>query len=264
MISSRTQQNIKPRKRFGQNFLQDKNIILKIIEAIAPKKTDHIVEIGPGLGALTVQLLPVLKTMDVIELDRDLIPKLQTACRNLGKLNIHQADVLQFDFKKLVKNKHLVRVIGNLPYNISTPLIFHLLKQISYIRDMHFMLQKEVAQRLAAKPNRKDYGRLSVMVQYFCGVTELFTVSPHAFYPVPKVDSALVRLVPHKKILLPAKDVSVLEKIVKLAFNQRRKMISNCLKDIVSNEQFRILNIDPKLRPEQLSVGDFVKISNII
>ena len=264
MISSRTQQNIKPRKRFGQNFLQDKNIILKIIEAIAPKKTDHIVEIGPGLGALTVQLLPVLKTMDVIELDRDLIPKLQTACRNLGKLNIHQADALQFDFKKLVKNKHLVRVIGNLPYNISTPLIFHLLKQINCIHDMHFMLQKEVARRLAAKPNHKDYGRLSVMVQYFCEVTELFIVNPHAFYPVPKVKSALVRLVPRKKILLPAKDISILEKVVKLAFNQRRKMISNCLKDIVSNEQFSSLNINPKLRPEQLSVEDFVKIGNII
>lgn len=264
MILNRTQQNIKPRKRFGQNFLQDKNIILKIIEAIAPIKTDHIVEIGPGLGALTVQLLPILKTMDVIELDRDLIPKLQTTCRNLGKLNIHQADALQFDFKKLVKNKQLLRVVGNLPYNISTPLIFHLLKQINYIRDMHFMLQKEVARRLAAKPNNKDYGRLSVMVQYFCEITELFTVGPHAFYPVPKVESALVRLVPHEKILLPVKDISILEKVVKLAFNQRRKMISNCLKGLVSNEQFNSLNIDLKLRPEQLSVEDFVRISNII
>jgi 16S rRNA (adenine1518-N6/adenine1519-N6)-dimethyltransferase len=264
MILSRTQQNIKPRKRFGQNFLQDKNIILKIIEAIAPKKNDHIVEIGPGPGALTIQLLPILKTMDVIELDRDLVPKLQAVCRNLGELNIHQADALQFDFKKLIKNKHLLRIIGNLPYNISTPLIFHLLKQINYIHDMHFMLQKEVAQRLAAKPNNKNYGRLSVMVQYFCEVTELFIVSPRAFYPVPKVESALVRLIPHKKILLPAKNVSVLEKVVKLAFNQRRKMIQNCLKGSVSEEQFNSLNISSKLRPEQLSVEDFVKISNII
>lgn len=264
MISSRIQQNVKPRKRFGQNFLQDKNIIQKIIKAIAPKKTDHIVEIGPGLGALTIQLLPILKNMDVIELDRDLVPKLQTACRNLGELNIHQADALRFDFKKLVKNEHLLRIVGNLPYNISTPLIFHLLEQIDCICDMHFMLQKEVAQRLAAKPNNKNYGRLSVMVQYCCRVKELFTVSSHAFYPVPKVESALVYLVPHKKISLPAKNISALEEIVKLAFNQRRKMIQNCLKGSVSKEQFSNLNISPKLRPEQLSVEDFVKISNII
>lgn len=264
MILSRIQQNVKPRKRFGQNFLQDKNIIQKIIKAIAPKKTDHIVEIGPGLGALTIQLLPILKNMDVIELDRDLVPKLQTACRNLGELNIYQADALRFDFKKLVKNEHLLRIVGNLPYNISTPLIFHLLEQIDCICDMHFMLQKEVAQRLAAKPNNKNYGRLSVMVQYFCRVKELFTASPHAFYPVPKVESALVYLVPHKKISLPAKNISALEEIVKLAFNQRRKMIQNCLKGSVSKEQFSNLNISPKLRPEQLSVEDFVKISNII
>lgn len=264
MISSRIQQNVKPRKRFGQNFLQDKNIIQKIIKAIAPKKTDHIVEIGPGLGALTIQLLPILKNMDVIELDRDLVPKLQTACRNLGELNIHQANALRFDFKKLVKNEHLLRIVGNLPYNISTPLIFHLLKQIDCICDVHFMLQKEVAQRLAAKPNNKNYGRLSVMVQYFCKVTKLFTVSSRAFYPVPKVESALVYLVPHKKISLPAKNISALEEIVKLAFNQRRKMIQNCLKGSVSKEQFSNLNISPKLRPEQLSVEDFVKISNII
>ncbi len=264
MISSRTQQNIKPRKRFGQNFLRDKNIIQKIIKAIAPKKTDHIVEIGPGLGALTVQLLPILKTMDVVELDQDLASKLQTICRNLGELCIHQADALRFDFKKLIRDKHLLRIVGNLPYNISTPLIFHLLKQIDYIRDIHFMLQKEVVQRLAAKPNCKNYGRLSVMVQYFCQVKELFTVSPRAFYPVPKVESALIRLVPRKKILLPAKNISALEEVVKLAFNQRRKMIQNCLKGLVSNKQFNNLNISPKLRPEQLSVEDFVKISNVI
>jgi 16S rRNA (adenine1518-N6/adenine1519-N6)-dimethyltransferase len=252
-------EKIIPRKRFGQNFLQDKNIIQKIINAIAPKKGDHIVEIGPGLGALTTQLLPILKTMDVIELDRDLIPKLQAKCKDLGQLNIHQADVLKFDFKKL--DDHL-RIVGNLPYNISTPLIFHLLKQLDGILDMHFMLQKEVVERLAATPSNKNYGRLSVMVQYFCQVTKLFAVTPRAFYPVPKVESALVRLIPHKKVSLLARNTTLLEKVVKTAFSQRRKTIQNSLKALITQQQLIELNIDPKLRAEQLSVDDFVKISN--
>jgi 16S rRNA (adenine1518-N6/adenine1519-N6)-dimethyltransferase len=254
-------EKIIPRKRFGQNFLHDKNIIQKIINAIAPKKGEHIVEIGPGLGALTVELLPILGTMDVIELDRDLIPKLQAKCEGLGQLNIHRADALKFDFKKL--DDHL-RIVGNLPYNISTPLIFHLLKQIDGILDMHFMLQKEVVERLAAQSGNKNYGRLSVMVQYFCQVTQLFTVSPRAFYPAPKVKSALVRLIPHKKISLLAKDTALLAKVVKAAFSQRRKTIQNSLKTLISQQQLLQLNIDPKLRAEQLSVDDFVKVSNIL
>ena len=257
-------EKIIPRKRFGQNFLQDKNIIRKIVNAIAPKKGEHIVEIGPGLGALTVELLPILETMDVIELDRDLIPKLQSACKNLGQLNIHQADVLQFDFKKLVgaTGRSPLRIVGNLPYNISTPLIFHLLKQVDCILDMHFMLQKEVVERLAAQPGNKIYGRLSVMVQYFCFVHKLFTVSPRAFYPVPKVESVVVRLVPHKQISLPANDITLLEKVVKSAFGQRRKTIQNSLKPLISQQQLIQLNINPQLRAEQLSIDDFVKISN--
>ncbi len=260
---------MKPRKRFGQNFLQDQNIVQKIITAIAPQEGQHIVEIGPGFGALTTQLLPIVKTMDAIELDRDLIPKLQNTCSNLGQLNIHQADVLKFDFKKLGRatgratsqSPVRLRIIGNLPYNISTPLIFHLLKQIDCISDMHFMLQKEVVDRLAAQPGTKIYGRLSVMVQYFCQVTKLFTVPPSAFYPQPKVYSAFVRLIPHKKIPIPAKDIKILENVVKQAFSQRRKTIQNSLKKLISSEQLINLNINPKLRPEQLSVEDFVKIS---
>jgi 16S rRNA (adenine1518-N6/adenine1519-N6)-dimethyltransferase len=245
------------KKRFGQNFLHDQNIVQKIIAVIAPKKGEHVVEIGPGLGALTRQLLPILTSMDVIEIDRDVIPKLQNTCAGLGQLNIHQADVLKFDFKKLGVT---LRVVGNLPYNISTPLIFHLLDQIEYISDMHFMLQKEVADRLAAQPGTKIYGRLSVMVQYFCQVTKLFVVPPGAFYPVPKVYSAFVRLTPHKKISVPVKDIATLENIVKLAFNQRRKTIQNSLKTLISGEELINLNINPKLRPEQLSVEDYVKI----
>ncbi len=260
------------KKRFAQNFLHDQNIVQKIIAAVAPKKGEHVVEIGPGLGVLTAKLLPILKSMDVIEIDRDLIPKLQGACAGLGQLNIHQADVLKFDFKNLRATRvgaiHGVgaihelplRIVGNLPYNISTPLIFHLLQQIEYIADMHFMLQKEVADRLAAQPGTKIYGRLSVMVQYFCQVTKLFIVPPGAFYPVPKVYSAFVRLTPHKKISVPVKDTAILEKIVKLAFNQRRKMIQNSLKTLISGEELINLNINPKLRPEQLSVEDYIKI----
>lgn len=251
------------RKRFGQNFLHDQNIIGKIITAIAPKEHEHIVEIGPGLGALTTKLLPLAKTMDAIELDRDLIPKLQHACRDLGELKIHQGDVLKFDFATL-SNKHLLRLVGNLPYNISTPLLLHVLKQIEYIQDMHFMLQKEVAERIAATSGTKDYGRLTVMVQYFCQVQMLFTVPPTAFYPVPKVDSAVVRLIPHEKIALPAKNIDNLEKLVKQAFSQRRKTLRNTLKGLITVAQLEQLNIDPQLRAERLTVGEFVKLSNLL
>lgn len=248
-----------PRKRFGQNFLRDKDITAKIIAAISPKKNDQIIEIGPGLGALTTQLLPIVSEMSAVEIDRDLIPKLQASCKDLGILNIYQEDALKFDFCKLGTT---LRIVGNLPYNISTPLIFHLLDQIECVLDMHFMLQKEVVERLNALPGTKDYGRLSVMVQYFCEVTQLFTVKPQAFYPVPKVTSAVVRLIPHIKIPTPARDIKTLEKIVKQAFSQRRKIIQNSLKTIISAEQLSELNIDPKSRPEQLSVEDFVRISN--
>ncbi len=252
------------RKRFGQNFLQDKNIIARIIAAIAPHKNEHIVEIGPGLGALTTSLLPIIKSMDAVELDRDLIPKLENICRDLGELTIHQADVLKFDFATLALAKNSLRIVGNLPYNISTPLLFHLLQQIDYIQDMHFMLQKEVAERIAASSGTKNYGRLSIMIQYFCEVEILVQVPPTAFYPVPKVDSAVVRLIPHKKIATPAKNIDNLEKLVKQAFSKRRKTLHNNLKGLITDEQLQQLGIDPQIRAERLEVADFVKLSNLL
>lgn len=253
-----------PRKRFGQNFLQDQNIIRKIVAAINPKSKDHIVEIGPGLGALTKQVLPLAQKMDAIELDKDLIPELEQNCKSLGELNIHQADALSFDFSSLITNNHKIRVIGNLPYNISTPLLFHLLDYIDQIEDMHFMLQKEVVDRLAAPPNTKTYGRLSIMLQYACNVEALFKVPPTAFYPIPKVDSAIVRLIPKTKKNIVAKNLDHLEKIVKLAFGQRRKTIQNSLKPLITTEQLQAINIDPQLRAENLTVDEFVNISNLL
>lgn len=252
-----------PRKRFGQHFLHDTHIIDKIVSAIAPQRDDHIVEIGPGLGALTHALLPHVSSMDAVEIDRDIIPKLKASSEQYGQLTIHEQDALTFSFASLGKN-HPLRIVGNLPYNISTPLIFHLLEQVHCIKDMHFMLQKEVVDRLAAQPGNKNYGRLSVMVQYFCAVKKLFTVAPGAFTPPPQVDSAIVRLIPHKKLPHVAKNLSTLRTVVSTAFSQRRKTLRKSLSNLVSAEQWRELKIDPQLRPEQLSVADFVSISNLI
>jgi 16S rRNA (adenine1518-N6/adenine1519-N6)-dimethyltransferase len=251
------------KKRFGQNFLHDHNIIQKIIHVIEPKQSDNFVEIGPGKGALTTQLLPLVSKLDAVELDRDLIPELTANCSNYNNLTVYQADALEFNIAILPKAQK-ARIVGNLPYNISTPLIFHLLDQIDEIEDMHFMLQKEVAERIAAKPNNKIYGRLSVMVQYFCQPELLFIVKPAAFYPIPKVDSCFLRLVPHKKIPHPVKDPNLLSKIVKQAFGQRRKTITNSLRSLIASDQLRQLDIDPKLRAENLSIIDFVKICNLL
>ncbi len=250
------------RKRFGQNFLVDPGIIGKIIRAISPTPEQHIVEIGPGLGALTTSILPLAGKMDVIELDRDIIPKLKIACLDLGELNIHQSDALRFDYKALVNSDKPLRIIGNLPYNISSPLIFHLLTFEECIQDMHFMLQKEVVARMAAKPNSKTYGRLSVMVQYHCDVIALFNVPANAFRPAPKVISAFLRLRPRTPTR-KTDDYKYFSELVRLAFNQRRKMLSNSLKDTVSVDAFSRASIDPKSRPEQLSVDDFVRLSNV-
>lgn len=249
------------RKRFGQNFLVDPGIIGKITRAISPKPSQHIVEIGPGLGALTTAILPLAERMDVVELDRDIIPQLKIACLDLGELNIHQHDALRFDFAKLAKDDTPMRIIGNLPYNISSPLIFHLLDYAELIKDMHFMLQKEVVTRMAAKPGNKSYGRLSVMVQYHCEVSALFNVPATAFRPAPKVVSAFLRLVP-KPPSIKATDYKKFSELVRLAFNQRRKILSNSLKNIIVEDAFAHANIDPKSRPEQLSVEDFVRLSN--
>lgn len=251
------------RKRFGQNFLVDETIIGKIIAAIAPRPTDNLIEIGPGLGALTAPLLEHCGKLTAIELDRDLAALLQE--KFISGLEVLQQDALKFDFTSLA-TKQPLRIAGNLPYNISTPLIFHLLRYRTLITDMHFMLQKEVVDRLAAAPGSKTYGRLSVMVQYYCKVQPLFNVPPGAFRPAPKVTSAIVRLIPHSTPPYSAENENILANIVKLSFQQRRKTLRNALKLMVSTEVAEAclaeLSINPKVRPEELSVMEFVALSN--
>ncbi|KAA1175642.1 16S rRNA (adenine(1518)-N(6)/adenine(1519)-N(6))-dimethyltransferase RsmA [Marinobacter salinexigens] len=252
------------RKRFGQNFLHDPGVIEKIVRSINPKPDETIVEIGPGLGALTEEILAVNPRLQVVELDRDLIPVLRTKFFNYPEFEIHEADALKFDFASLVQNGKPLRIIGNLPYNISTPLIFHLLEQAGVVKDMHFMLQKEVVQRLAAVAGDNHYGRLGIMAQYFCKVQPLFEVGPGAFRPAPKVDSAIVRLVPHETLPYPAKDLGTLQAVVRTAFNARRKTLRKALAGMVSVEQLQSLGINDGLRPENLSLAEFVQIADLV
>ncbi len=252
------------RKRFGQHFLQDTGVIDRILTEFAPDKTQSIVEIGPGLGALTLPLLRQTETLKVVELDRDVIPVLQKAAEGVGHLQIYQADVLDFDFHQCQQGDQALRLLGNLPYNISTPLLFHLFTQLDCIADMYFMLQKEVVDRMAAKPGNKAYGRLSVMVQYFCEAKNLFDVPPEVFSPPPKVMSAVVRLLPYQNKPYVAQDENLFSDIVRTAFNQRRKTIANSLKGKVTAEQLEMVNINTKSRAENLSVEDYVNLSNLI
>jgi len=258
------------RKRFGQNFLQDQNIIRNILLNINPKVGDNIAEIGPGLGAITEHLLSATEGhLNVVEIDRDLVQVLKTQFFNYPELQIHQGDALKFDFSQLVppcnsNSDNKLRIVGNLPYNISTPLIFHLLSFSGKVKDMHFMLQKEVVDRMAAGPGDSAYGRLGIMVQYHCKVESLFKVPPTAFDPQPKVDSAIVRLTPYDTLPTPAIDHKQLSSLVTTAFNQRRKTIRNNLKKLISGEQLEALGIDPGLRPENLSLENFVSISDTL
>ncbi|MFZ5589054.1 MAG: 16S rRNA (adenine(1518)-N(6)/adenine(1519)-N(6))-dimethyltransferase RsmA [Pseudomonadota bacterium] len=253
-----------PRKRFGQHFLHDSAVVERIVAAIRPQPGQRIVEIGPGLGALTRPLLRILGSLDVVELDRDVIPLLREACAGLGELRIHSADALKFDFSGLAADGARLRIVGNLPYNISTPLIFHLLEQAHSIQDMHFMLQKEVVERLAAAPGGADYGRLNVMVQYRCAVEKLFTVGAGAFSPPPKVESAVVRLTPHPRPPVRVDDEDIFARVVAQAFTQRRKTLRNTLKGLLKAEQLQALGIDPGLRAETLSLEQFARISNAV
>ncbi len=250
------------RKRFGQNFLHDANILRNMVSAIAPKPDDTLVEIGPGKGALTFPLLRAVGKLQVIELDRDLIEPLREQAQSLGDLTIVNADALRFDFAALAAEIGPLRVIGNLPYNISTPLIFHLLAQADSIVDMHFLLQKEVVDRMAAAPGGKDYGRLSVMVQYHCQVQRLFGVGPAAFHPKPKVDSAFVRLTPIRTPPVAARELVTLETVVRQAFSQRRKTLRKSLRGLLDEQAFAATGIDPGSRPEQLPVEAFVRLAN--
>jgi 16S rRNA (adenine1518-N6/adenine1519-N6)-dimethyltransferase len=247
----------RPRKRFGQNFLEDLSIIHHILEVIHPKPDDNMLEIGPGLGALTRPLLKYINKLTAIELDMDLHAHLTALPENTQKLTLIQADALTVDFSQFGPQ---LRVIGNLPYNISTPLLFHLLDNLPYIHDMHFMLQQEVVNRLAAPPACKAYGRLSVMVQAQCHVEPLFHVPPTAFNPAPKVQSAVVRLAPHKT--QPSKAImQSLALLLPQAFSMRRKTIANNLKSLFSAEQLNHLGIDPKRRPETLSIKEYLKLA---
>ncbi|WP_028988973.1 16S rRNA (adenine(1518)-N(6)/adenine(1519)-N(6))-dimethyltransferase RsmA [Thermithiobacillus tepidarius DSM 3134] len=253
----------RPRKRFGQHFLTSRTVIQALVEAIAPRADDPMVEIGPGLGALTRALLPHLRALHVVELDRDLISGLETlAAQGPAQLLIHQGDALRFDFADLARQLgRPLRVVGNLPYNISTPLIFHLLEAGPQIADMHFMLQKEVVDRLAAAPGGKDYGRLSVMVQAYCQVAPLFHVPPGAFNPPPKVDSAVVRLLPLTQPLVPPERRAGFARLVAAAFAQRRKTLANTLKGLLDPEAIRACGVDPGARAETLAVADFVRLA---
>ncbi|MGV8841670.1 MAG: 16S rRNA (adenine(1518)-N(6)/adenine(1519)-N(6))-dimethyltransferase RsmA [Pseudomonas sp.] len=250
------------RKRFGQNFLHDAGVIHHILRAIHALPGERLVEIGPGQGALTEGLLGSGAQLDVIELDFDLIPILKHKFGAVPGFALHQGDALKFDFASLNPEPRSLRVVGNLPYNISTPLIFHLLEHAGLFCDMHFMLQKEVVQRLAATPGGGDWGRLSIMVQYHCRVEHLFNVGSGAFKPAPKVDSAIVRLVPHAVLPHPAKDHHLLERVVREAFNQRRKTLRNTLKALLDSDAIEAAGVDGSLRPEQLDVAAFVRLAD--
>jgi 16S rRNA (adenine1518-N6/adenine1519-N6)-dimethyltransferase len=250
------------RKRFGQNFLHDRGVIARILRAFDPRPGQHVVEIGPGRGALTYDLLDALGQMDAVELDRDLIARLQEGAATHGALRLHSADALKFDFCALAEAGERLRLIGNLPYNISTPLIFHLLDQAHCIEDMCFMLQKEVVDRLAARPGGKDYGRLSVMVQWRCRVERILTVGPGAFSPPPKVDSAVVGLTPYEKPPVTVEDPKTLERVVQAAFSQRRKTLRNTLKGLLGEDEIAAAGVDPGMRAEQLSIEQFAALSN--
>jgi 16S rRNA (adenine1518-N6/adenine1519-N6)-dimethyltransferase len=248
------------KKRFGQNFLTDQSVVRSLIDAIHPKSDEIIVEIGPGLGALTKPLLEKINYLHVVEIDRDIVTWMQNEYAK-NSVTIHNIDALKFDFSSLGSN---IRVVGNLPYNISTPILFHLLDNLSCLTDMHFMLQKEVVERMVAPPSSPAYGRLSAMLQYHFQMEYLITVPPEAFEPAPKVESAFVRCVPHVTKPHIANDYSVFYKVVLAAFGQRRKTIRNTLKDFLNDDDFLKLNLNPQLRAENLSVKDYVLIANHI
>lgn len=250
----------KAKKHFGQNFLVDEQIIADIIAAIRPEPEDNMVEIGPGLGALTRPLLKKLDHLHVVEIDRDIIARLKTDYPQ-DKIIIHAGDALEFDFATLDMP---LRIVGNLPYNISSPLLFHFAAYAERIRDMHFMLQNEVVERMVAKPSTPEYGRLSVMLQYRFHMEKLLDVPPDSFRPAPKVDSAIVRMMP-----LPAGEILVRNEklyaaVVSAAFGQRRKTLRNTLRAHLSEADFAKLGIAPQLRAENLAVAEFVKVANYL
>jgi 16S rRNA (adenine1518-N6/adenine1519-N6)-dimethyltransferase len=248
------------RKRFGQHFLRDQGVIAAIVNAIDPKPDQHVVEIGPGLGAITLPVLTRIKEMDAVEIDRDVIAALKVSSFSVGTLHLHEADVLKFDFGALKKDRPL-RLIGNLPYNISTPILFHLLKQRQHFSDMHFMLQKEVVDRMAAEPGSDDYGRLTVMLSPWVKVQSLFDIGPQAFRPPPKVMSSVVRLIPHLAPPFAITDHVKFAQLVSAAFSQRRKTLRNALKNLLTADDITACGIDPVLRAEVLPPEAFARLA---
>ncbi|HVK98940.1 MAG TPA: 16S rRNA (adenine(1518)-N(6)/adenine(1519)-N(6))-dimethyltransferase RsmA [Dongiaceae bacterium] len=255
-----------PRKRFGQNFLHDPHIIDGIVRSVNPQDTDTLVEIGPGLGAITEQLVDQVGQMAVVELDRDLIPHLKISFATRKNFHIYEGDALKFDFTRVLSDLggSKLRVVGNLPYNISTPLLFHLLSFHGLIQDMHFMLQKEVVDRLAAGVGDSAYGRLGIMVQYYCQVESLFPVPPTAFDPPPKVDSAIVRLVPHAHPPVTTQSPKELGKLVTTAFNQRRKTVRNALRSVADDHLLEQAGINPEHRPEDISLAQYACLTDLV
>lgn len=252
------------RKRFGQNFLHDQGVIRRIISAINPAQDDHLVEIGPGQGALTRPLAASGARLDCIELDRDLASFLDKEFAGASNVTMYQHDILKFDLRQLTSTPQRLRIIGNLPYNISTPVLFYLLQNHALIRDMTFMLQLEVVQRMAAQCGDSSYGRLGLMLQYYCEVIPLFNVPSAAFTPRPKVSSAIVQLIPHRQFPVQAKDPDCLQIVIRTAFNQRRKTLKNSLKTLISEEVLNSLHLDVSLRPENLTLADYVLISDAV
>ena len=250
-----------PRKRFGQNFLEDRGVLQSIAHAISPAAEQHLVEIGPGLGALTAELIDDCGHLTLIELDRELIPRLQSRFAPFHNWNLIQADALTIDYSQLTPTP--IRVVGNLPYNISTPLIFHLIKHAACIENMHFMLQREVVERLTAEPDSGHWGRLAIMVQYHCETEWLLDVPPEAFNPAPKVESAVLRITPRPP-LLEAISLKRFEEVVKQAFSQRRKTLRNTLKNLFNDDDLLGLDIDPGARAQELSLSQYVELSNLL
>lgn len=251
------------RKRFGQHFLKDPQVLQSMLRAIAPQQHHQVIEIGPGQGALTDILAPHCQLLDLIEIDRDLIDYLKKRYPQ-ENISIHQQDALQLELKNINRSQQPLCIVGNLPYNISSALLFHLLAQKDHIAECYFLLQKEVVDRICAKPNSKRYGRLTVMIQYHCETHSVFDVPKEAFDPPPKVWSSFIYLKPHKEIQHKAKCLATLAHVVRQAFSQRRKTIANGLKTIMSTAALESININPTDRPENLSVADYVRISNEI
>ena len=251
-----------PRKRFAQHFLCDNQVKQHIIAAIAPQPKQHLVEIGAGEGALTLPLLQYNCPLDILELDRDLIELLKQKTNLYKQLRIYNVDVLKFDFQQLITDEQPLRIIGNLPYNISTQLLFYLLKYANNILDMIFMLQKEVVDRMIALPATSNYGRLSVMLQYHVSTEKLFDVKPNAFRPPPKVNSSVVQLIPHSQPPVAIDNYQHFSQIVALAFSQRRKTLRNTLKKVLDSVEIKELDINPQLRAENLTLSEFSKLAN--